>query len=49
MLEKRELEAIKNLLVKKGIITQEEIKEESDRILKQQWLEDDDSLLRHTY
>jgi hypothetical protein len=42
LIERYELQAIKNILAKKGItITKEEIKEEHDRLLQEKWYEDE--------
>ncbi|WP_187291531.1 hypothetical protein [Clostridium novyi] len=49
MIEKMEIEAIKNLLIKKGIITEKEIKDEYDSILRKRWEDNEDGRFRHTY
>lgn len=49
MIEEYEIKAIKNLLIKKGILTETEIKDEYDKILRQKWEDDKESLHRHTY
>ncbi|WP_160171114.1 hypothetical protein [Clostridium botulinum] len=41
MIQEYEIMAIKSLLIKKGILTEDEIKQEHDRLLQKKWDDDE--------
>jgi hypothetical protein len=50
MIQEYEIKAIKSLLIKKGILTEEEIRQEHDRLLKEKRDKDEEERMeRHLY
>jgi len=50
MIEEYEIKAVISLLIKKGILTEDEIKQEHDRLLREKWnADEEDRMERHLY
>ncbi|HBJ1686151.1 hypothetical protein [Clostridium botulinum] len=50
MIKEYEMKAIKSLLIKKGVLTENEIKQEYDNLLREKWDNDEnDRMERHLY